>query len=103
MRLIETACFHRSFLPLHLVVFSIYGISVTQKFKLLIANLTTYNLGFYNLISRGSNQERILANQNFVFCDEIVTPVVEGRAVTTAHLAFSKAVDVFPQHPCIQH
>lgn len=36
------------------------------------------------------------------FYDEIITPVDEGRAVTVAYLAFSKAVDMFPQHPCIQ-
>lgn len=33
--------------------------------------------------------------------EEIITPVHEGRAVTVAFLAFSEAVNMFPQHPCI--
>lgn len=37
-----------------------------------------------------------------VFYDEIMTPVDEGRAGTAACLAFSKAVNVFPQHLCVQ-
>lgn len=37
-----------------------------------------------------------------VFYDEIITPVDEGRAGTVACLAFSKTVNIFPQHLCVQ-
>lgn len=34
--------------------------------------------------------------------DEIITSMDKGRAVTVAYLAFSKGVNMFSQHLCIQ-